>query len=50
MANYLYRCVMNYYELLNRRVNILDSYILECKRDFEVLKDFLGGEYYDKYL
>ena len=41
---------MNYYELLDRRVSILESYILECKIDFEVLKDFLGNDYYDKYL
>ena len=41
---------MNYYKLLNKRVSILESYILEGKRDFEVLKDFLGDDYYDKYL
>ena len=28
----------------------LESYILEGKRDFEVLQDFLGDDYYDKYL
>ena len=55
MANYLCRHVMNYYKLLNKRVSILESYILEsyileCKIDFEVLKDFLGDDYYDKYL
>ena len=32
------------------RVNILESYIIEGKIDFEVLKDFLGDDYYDKYL
>lgn len=42
--------VMNYYELLNKCVSILESYIIEGKRDFEVLKDFLGDDYYDKYL
>ena len=50
MANYLCRHVVNYYKLLNKRVSILESYILEGKRDFEVLKDFLGDGYYDKYL
>ena len=50
MANYLCMHVMNYYKLLNKRVSILESYILEGKRDFEVLKGFLGDDYYYKYL
>lgn len=41
---------MNYYKLLNKRVSILESYILEGKRDQEILRDFLGDDYYDKYL
>ena len=41
---------MNYYESLKRRVSILESYILEGKRDLEVLNDFLGDDYYDRYL
>ena len=50
MANYLCRHIMNYYELLNRRVSILESYIIEGKRDQEILRYFLGDDYYDKYL
>ena len=50
MSFILCRHIMNYYDLLNRRVSILESYIIEGKRDFEVLKDFLGDDYYDKYL
>ena len=41
---------MNYYRSLEKRVSILESYILEGKRDREVLNDFLGDDYYDKYL
>ena len=41
---------MNYYESLKKRVSILESYILEGKRDLEVLNDFLGDDYYDRYL
>lgn len=50
MAFILYRYIMNYYESLKRRISILESYILEGKRDQEVLNDFLGDDYYDKYL
>ena len=39
---------MNYYELLNKRVSILESYVIEGKIDQEILRDFLGDDYYDK--
>ena len=50
MTFILCRCIMNYYESLERRVSILEAYILEGKRDQEVLNDFLGDDYYNKYL
>ena len=40
---------MNYYELLEQRIRILESYIIEGKRDQEILSDFLGDDYYNKY-
>lgn len=40
---------MNYYESLERRVRVLEAYILEGKHDQEVLQNFLGDEYYNKY-
>jgi len=40
---------MNYYESLERRVMVLEAYILEGKHDQEVLQNFLGDEYYNKY-
>lgn len=38
----------NYKDLI-RRVTILESYIIEGKRDQEILQNFLGDEYYDKF-
>jgi hypothetical protein len=32
---------MNYYESLERRVRILEAFLLEGKRDQEILQDFL---------
>ena len=32
---------MNYYESLEKRISILESYILEGKKDQEVLNGFL---------
>jgi hypothetical protein len=40
---------MNFYKSLERRISILESYILEGKRDQEILNDFLGDDYYNKY-
>lgn len=39
----------DYYELLEKRISILEAYISEGKRDQEILNSFLGDEYYDKY-
>lgn len=36
--------------LLERRVSMLESIILEGKHDQEILQNFLGDDYYDKYL
>ena len=38
-----------YYELLARRVRILEAMIIEGKRDQEILQNFLGDDYYNKY-
>lgn len=38
------------YESLLRRIIRLESYLLEGKRDQEILHDFLGDEYYNKYV
>ena len=40
---------MNYYESLVRRVRLLESILLEGKRDQEILNNFLGDDYYNKY-
>jgi hypothetical protein len=39
---------MDYYNLL-KRVRVLEQYLLEGKRDQEILNNFLGDEYYAKY-
>ena len=39
---------MYYYNLL-KRVRVLEQYLLEGKRDQEILNNFLGDEYYAKY-
>ena len=39
---------MKYYNLIHR-IEILENYILEGKRDQEILNNFLGDEYYAKY-
>jgi hypothetical protein len=38
-----------YYESLARRVRILEAMIIEGKRDQEILNNFLGDDYYNKY-
>jgi hypothetical protein len=38
-----------YYESLIRRVRILEAMIIEGKRDQEILNNFLGDDYYNKY-
>jgi hypothetical protein len=38
-----------YYESLTRRVRVLESMIIEGKRDQEILNNFLGDDYYNKY-
>lgn len=38
-----------YYESLTRRVRILEAMIIEGKRDQEILNNFLGNDYYNKY-
>ena len=40
---------MNYYESLERRICFLEKCLLEGKRDQEILQDFLGDDYYNKY-
>jgi hypothetical protein len=40
---------MNYYESLEKRICLLEKYLLEGKRDQEILQDFLGDDYYNKY-
>ena len=42
-VNNLYRLALEY------RLRKLESLLLEGKRDQEILRDFLGDEYYDKY-
>lgn len=42
-ANHLYRLA------LEHRVRKLETLFLEGKRDQEILRDFLGDDYYDKY-
>ena len=37
-------------ESLLNRVKFLEKYLLEGKRDQEILRDFLGDAYYDKYV
>lgn len=39
----------SYFESLEKRVRVLEAYIIEGKHDQEVLQNFLGDEYYDKY-
>lgn len=41
---------MNYFKSLERRIRVLESYFIEGKKDQEVLNDFLGDDYYDKYI
>ena len=36
-------------ESLLNRVKFLESLVYEGKRDQEILRDFLGDDYYDKY-
>lgn len=36
-------------ESLSRRVRVLENVIIEGKKDQEILKNFLGDEYFDKY-
>ena len=38
-----------YYESLARRVRVLEAIIIEGKRDQEILNNFLGDDYYNKY-
>lgn len=38
-----------YYRTLERRVRILESMIIEGKHDQEILNNFLGDDYYNKY-
>lgn len=38
-----------YYESLSRRVRVLEAMIIEGKRDQEILNNFLGDDYYNKY-
>lgn len=38
-----------YYRILERRIRILESMIIEGKRDQEILNNFLGDDYYNKY-
>lgn len=40
----------NHYESLLRRVRFLEALIIEGKQDQEVLKNYLGDEYYNKFL
>ena len=42
-VNNLYRLALEY------RLRKLESLLLEGKRDQEILRDFLGDDYYDKY-
>lgn len=46
-GGYMYN--RKYYESLARRVRILEAMIIEGKRDQEILNDFLGNDYYNKY-
>lgn len=39
----------NHYESLCRRVRLLESIIIEGKKDQEILSNFLGPDYYDKF-
>ena len=43
-VNNLYRLALEY------RLRKLESLLLEGKRDQEILRDFLGDDYYDKYI
>jgi hypothetical protein len=38
-----------YYESLARRIRVLEAMIIEGKRDQEILNNFLGDDYYNKY-
>lgn len=38
-----------YYESLSRRVRVLEAMVIEGKRDQEILNNFLGDDYYNKY-
>lgn len=40
---------MGYYTDLHKRIRILEALIIEGKKDQEILRDFLGDEYYDKF-
>lgn len=45
----MYYTKRRYYESLARRVRLLESVLLEGKRDQEILNNFLGDEYYSKF-
>ena len=45
----MYNSKRRYYESLCRRVRFLEAMILEGKKDQEILQNFLGDEYYNKY-
>jgi len=38
-----------YYESLSRRIRTLEAMVIEGKRDQEILNNFLGDDYYNKY-
>lgn len=40
---------MGYYTDLHKRIRALEAFIIEGKKDQEILRDFLGDEYYDKF-
>lgn len=40
---------MGYYTDLHKRIHALEAFIIEGKKDQEILRDFLGDEYYDKF-
>lgn len=46
-GGYMYN--RKYYESLAKRVTALEAMIIEGKRDQEILNDFLGDDYYNRY-
>ena len=49
IEKYSSRMSRKYYESLSKRIRVLEAMIIEGKRDQEILNNFLGDDYYNKY-